>query len=86
MNADHWVPISVLADFKKVKAITSDINEVVDALRRSSKVVVDEYGTMVKAITADKPRTTLILRDLPEDVTQEVKEQICESLIERRRY
>lgn len=71
MNADHWVPISVLADFKKVKAITSDINEVVDALRRSSKVVVDEYGTMVRAITADRPRTTLILRDLPEDVTQE---------------
>ncbi|KAF9999288.1 La- protein 4 [Modicella reniformis] len=71
MNADHWVPISVIADFKKVKALTSNIQEVIDALRRSSKVLVDESGTMVKAITVDRPRTTLILRELPEDSTEE---------------
>lgn len=75
MNADRWVPISVIADFKKVKAITNDIQEVVNALRRSSKVQVDESGIMVKAITVDRPRTTLILRDLPVDSTQEVKGQ-----------
>jgi hypothetical protein len=76
MNEDHWVPVSVIADFKKVKAITNDIQEVVSALRRSSKVQVDESGTMVKAIAVDRPRTTLILRDLPEDSTQEVCEEI----------
>ena len=72
MNADHWVSISVVADFKKVKALTNDLQEVVDALRRSNKVSVDATGTMVKAITIDRPRTTLILRELPEDTEEEV--------------
>ncbi|KAG0370361.1 hypothetical protein BGZ54_006718 [Gamsiella multidivaricata] len=71
MDTDHWVPISVVADFRKVKAITDDIQEVVNALRRSCKVLVDETGTMAKAITVDRPRTTLILRELPEDATEE---------------
>ncbi|KAI8603433.1 hypothetical protein EDD21DRAFT_351864 [Dissophora ornata] len=71
MNADHWVSISVVADFKKVKALTDDLQKVVDALRRSNKVSVDATGTMVKAITVDRPRTTLILRELPDDTEEE---------------
>ncbi|KAF9350749.1 La- protein 4 [Mortierella sp. AD094] len=71
MNADRWVSISVIAEFRKVKEITDDLQEVVSALRRSSVVLVDETGSMVKAITVDRPRTTLILRELPEDTTSE---------------
>ncbi|KAF9992839.1 La- protein 4B [Entomortierella chlamydospora] len=71
MNAHHWVPISVITEFKKVKEITDDIQEVVSALRRSSMVLVDDSGSMVKAVTVDRPRTTLILRELPEDTTSE---------------
>ncbi|KAF9196707.1 hypothetical protein BGZ50_007871 [Haplosporangium sp. Z 11] len=71
MTADHWVPIAVIAEFNKVKQITNSIQDIVDALRRSSKVTVDETGTMVKAIEVDRPRTTLILRDLSEDTKEE---------------
>ncbi|KAF9950231.1 La- protein 4 [Mortierella alpina] len=71
MDTDHWVPISVLADFRRVKELTGNLQEVVDALRRSSAVTVDDTGTMVKPITVDRPRTTLLLRELPEDTTEE---------------
>ncbi|KAF9111469.1 hypothetical protein BGX27_004866 [Mortierella sp. AM989] len=71
MNAHRWVPISVVAEFKKVKAITEDIQEVVSALRRSPTVLVDDSGSMVKAVTVDRPRTTIILRELPEETTSE---------------
>ncbi|KAF9585336.1 La- protein 4 [Lunasporangiospora selenospora] len=60
-----------LAGFKMVKALTSDINEVVAAFRRSSVVTVDETGTLAKPISVDRPRTTLILRDLLEDTQEE---------------
>ncbi|KAG0323361.1 La- protein 4, partial [Dissophora globulifera] len=71
MNADQWVPISVVADFNKVKAITHEFQDVVDALRKSPKVLVDTDGKMAKAITVDRPRTTLILRELPEDAEEQ---------------
>ncbi|CAO3565060.1 unnamed protein product [Mortierella alpina] len=71
MNNEHWVPITILAEFRKVKELTGSLQEVVDALRRSPVVIVDETGMMVKPITVDRPRTTLLLRELPEDTTQE---------------
>lgn len=66
MNAERFVSISVIADFKRVKAVTRNMGEIVAALRRSSVVIVDETGTMVKPVPA-RPRTTLIIRDLPYD-------------------
>ncbi|KAG0031820.1 La- protein 4 [Podila clonocystis] len=64
MNAERFVPISVIADFKRVKAVTRNMDEIVAAIRRSSVLIVDETGTKVKPVPA-KPRTTLIIRDLP---------------------
>ncbi|KAF9291493.1 hypothetical protein BGZ68_003698 [Mortierella alpina] len=72
MNNEHWVPITILAEFRKVKELTGSLQEVVDALRRSPAVTVDDTGTMVKPVTVDRPRTTLLLRELPEDTTEEV--------------
>ncbi|KAF9317303.1 La- protein 4 [Podila horticola] len=46
MNAERYVPISVIADFKRVKTVTRSMDEIVAALRRSSAVIVDETGTM----------------------------------------
>ncbi|KAG0210160.1 La- protein 4 [Mortierella sp. GBA30] len=46
MNAEHWVPITVLANFKKVKELTDNLQDVVAALQRSSTVSVDETGTL----------------------------------------
>ena len=73
MDKEKWVPISVIADFKKVKAMTGRIEVVVEALRRSSKVQVNEAGTMVRPNLVEKPRTTLILRELPGDTEKQVE-------------
>ncbi|KAG0351288.1 La- protein 4B [Podila minutissima] len=39
MNAERFVSISVIADFKRVKAVTRNMGEIVAALRRSSVVI-----------------------------------------------
>ncbi|KAF9394495.1 La- protein 4 [Podila verticillata] len=53
MNAERYVPISVIADFKRVKAVTFDMDEIIATLRRSSVVIVDETGTLVKPEISD---------------------------------
>ncbi|KAG0346455.1 La- protein 4 [Podila humilis] len=67
MDDERYVPISVIAEFKRVKAVTENMSEIVAALRRSSVVIVDPTGSKVKP-SPPKPRTTLIIRDLPHDV------------------
>ncbi|KAF9403398.1 La- protein 4B [Podila epigama] len=66
MDEERYVPISVIAQFKRVQAVTQDLEEIKAALRRSPVVIVDETGTKVKPAPA-KPRTTLIIRDLPRE-------------------
>ncbi|KAG0086858.1 La- protein 4B [Podila epicladia] len=39
MNAERFVSISVVADFKRVKAVTRNMDDIVAALRRSSVVI-----------------------------------------------
>ncbi|KAF9970109.1 La- protein 4B [Actinomortierella ambigua] len=78
MDEKQFLPISVIANFKMVKALTSEIDEIVEALRMSPLVVVDESGTMVKPNVIKRPRTTLILRDLPLDTVEEEIRQVFE--------
>ena len=72
MNSSLFVPIVTIANFKMVKALTTDLSLIVDVLRSSKNVIVDETGTMVKP-NIKLNRTTLILRELPEDATAEVR-------------
>lgn len=70
MDSQMYVPISLIASFKRVREWTSDINLVVKTLRESSAVIVDESGTKVKP-NISQERNTIILRDMPE-CTEEV--------------
>ncbi|KAG0226208.1 La- protein 4 [Actinomortierella wolfii] len=79
MDKEQFIPISVIAGFKKVKALTSDVDEIVKALQKSPLVIVNEEGTMVKPNIVKRPRTTLILRDLPLETTEEEIRQLFES-------
>jgi hypothetical protein len=71
MDSEEYVPITLIAGFRRVREQTSDLEYITDLLRSSSAVIVDETGTRVKPnITAQ--RSTVILRDMPESTTLEV--------------
>jgi len=64
MNSDLFVPIKVIAGFKMVKALTSDLDIVLTALKNLDTVTIDETGTMVRPNL--KPhKNMIILREIP---------------------
>lgn len=76
MDKDQYVPISVIANFEMVKRLTNDISLVVDVLRSSSEVSVDEQGVKVRP---NSKRRVVILRDVPEQVNESVITEIFDS-------
>ncbi|ORX63206.1 La-domain-containing protein [Hesseltinella vesiculosa] len=73
MDDDLYVPIAVIAKFKRVMEMTTSPQFLVDTLRQSSHVIVDPTGVKVKP-NISMQRTTVILRDLPEATEQELTE------------
>ena len=67
MDADRFVAVAVIADFKLVKAITSDPDLIVAAIRRSKLLELDAAARRVRASSKAAARTTIILRDIPAD-------------------
>lgn len=64
MDQDNYVPITTIANFNKVKGLTNDLKLVVDVLRESPFVQVDETGQKVRP--AQKQRCIVILREIPD--------------------
>lgn len=71
MSGDHYVPVSVIAGFAKVRQLTTDVTLIVEVLRTSATVVVSENGESVRP-NLKVQRSTLILRDIPADVPVKV--------------
>ncbi|GAA5809446.1 hypothetical protein MFLAVUS_002854 [Mucor flavus] len=71
MDSDLFVPITTIANFKRVREWTTDVNLIVKALRESSTVTVDDSGTRVKP-NISVERKTVILRDVPDCTEQEM--------------
>jgi len=67
MNSDQFVPISVIAGFAKVRQLTTDAALVLEVLRSSKEVSVNESGELVRPNVRPQ-RSTLILRDIPSDI------------------
>ncbi|MFH4978271.1 hypothetical protein AB6A40_004980 [Gnathostoma spinigerum] len=63
MDNDQYVPIRIIAGFPKVKKLTNDFNLIVQVLRESSQLQVDDAGERVRAVSK---RCTIILREIPE--------------------
>ncbi|KAE9554913.1 hypothetical protein FO519_001878 [Halicephalobus sp. NKZ332] len=63
MDPDQYVPIKVVASFPKISQLTSDLDLIVQVLKESKNVQVDETNTKVRAAHR---RTTLLLREIPE--------------------
>ncbi|KAG0166168.1 hypothetical protein DFQ28_007658 [Apophysomyces sp. BC1034] len=77
MDQDLYVSIAVIAQFKRVREWTTDLNAITETLRRSSKVIVDETGTKVKP-NLSLERTTVILRDVPESTEEEINHMLSD--------
>ncbi|XP_019853836.1 PREDICTED: la-related protein 4-like [Amphimedon queenslandica] len=69
MDSDHFVPVSVLANFNQVKRLSTDMNLIVEAIKDSSTLKLDSTETKVKAIP--EKRCILILREIPKETPKE---------------
>ena len=68
MNADMYVPCTLVASFRAIKSRTTDLVLVVEVLRTLDNVEVDDEGTMVRPknyMLLQSPRGTLIVQDVP---------------------
>ncbi|KAL3643630.1 hypothetical protein CASFOL_014445 [Castilleja foliolosa] len=73
-NAEGFVPIGVIASFRKMKKLTRDTSVIVAALKESSFVVVSSNGRKVKRLhplpfaeIRDPMVCTVLVENLPED-------------------
>jgi len=74
MNDEHYVPLSLIASFERVKSLTTDLSLIVESLEDSDQVEASADGQMIRPKEAPK-RAKLILRDLPAETTeQELKD------------
>nr|KYP38757.1 La-related protein 7 [Cajanus cajan] len=82
-NKEGFVPISVIASFRKMKKLTRDHALIVDALKESSLFVVSGDGKRVKRLnplrlneSRDHKLYTVLVENLPEDHSRKNIQQI----------
>lgn len=71
-NNEYYASINLVAELPIIKALTSDVELLKQALQSSDQVVFDEETQSAHPIFKLVQRTTLILRDFPSSVTPEV--------------
>ncbi|XP_026161908.1 la-related protein 4 [Mastacembelus armatus] len=76
MDSDQFVPIWTIACMEHIKALTSDMDLILDVLRASPMVQVDETGDKVRP---NHSRCIIILREVPETTPVEEVEALFKS-------
>ncbi|KAF0035021.1 hypothetical protein F2P81_012779 [Scophthalmus maximus] len=76
MDSDQFVPIWTIACMEDIKALTTDMDLIVDVLRASPMVQVDESGEKVRP---NHSRCIIILREVPESTPVEEVEALFKS-------
>ncbi|XP_056129885.1 la-related protein 4 [Lampris incognitus] len=76
MDSDHFVPIWTIACMEDVKVLTTDMGLILDILRASPMVEVDEMGERVRP---NHKRCIIILREVPETTPVEEVEALFKS-------
>ncbi|XP_058488359.1 la-related protein 4 isoform X1 [Solea solea] len=76
MDSDHFVPIWTVASMEDIKALTTDRDLIVNVLRASPMVQVDESGEKVRP---NHSRCIIILREVPETTPVEEVEDLFKS-------
>ncbi|CAI4230191.1 unnamed protein product [Auanema sp. JU1783] len=75
MDQDQYVQISIVAGFRKVVRLTDDYDLIVQVLKESNQLEVDERGERVRPLSR---RCTLILREIGEDHREDVEKMLSE--------
>ena len=79
MDKDLYVPIEIIANFKMMKTLTEDSALIIQAVRSSTSVMLDETGTKLRP-NFSISRNTVILRDIPSSTSEEeVKKLFAEN-------
>ena len=73
MDSDNYVPINIIASFNKVRELTQDMNFIIECIRESVFLQLDQ--TMTKVRRSQK-RFILILREIPSTVPKEEIENL----------
>ncbi|KAM9342677.1 la ribonucleoprotein 4Aa isoform 2-T2 [Pholidichthys leucotaenia] len=73
MDSDQFVPIWTIASMEGIKALTTDMDLILDVLRSSPMVQVDEKGEKVRP---NHKRCIIILREVPETTPVEEVESL----------
>lgn len=76
MDSDQFVPIWTIASMEDIKALTTDMDLILDVLRASPMVQVDELGEKVRP---NHSRCIIILREVPETTPVEEVEALFKS-------
>lgn len=76
MDSDQFVPIWTIACMEDIKALTTDMDLILDVLRDSPSVQVDESGEKVRP---NHSRCIIILREVPETTPVEEVEALFQS-------
>lgn len=73
MNPQLFVPLEVVAGFKLLKRLTTDVDLIKKVLRNSKNIELDESGDqcMIRPACAVAQRSTIILREIAKDVPEE---------------
>jgi len=69
MDAQFYVPLHVVASFPRIRAMTTDLSTVRDALAGSTAVALSPDGAMLQPILSSE-RTTIIFREIPDDAVE----------------
>lgn len=73
LDANSFVAITQIAELPIVSQLTNDLELIKNCLKSSPKIVVDEATGMARPAVKIVQRTTIILRDVPESTSKEVK-------------
>jgi hypothetical protein len=73
MNGDLFLPLSFVFELPYFKQLTTDTSAILDALKASTKVVLDLAASLVRP-NFKLQRNTIILRDIPAEYTDKVRQ------------
>jgi len=80
MNSQMAVPITVLAQFTRLKQYTQDHQLIVEAVKQSDKLILSDNDTAIRPNVQQKKRNTIILREIPSDAQPEEIKTIFQGL------
>ena len=72
MNSQLYVPLSEIVKFKQLSLLTQDVETIAKVVEDSEVVVLSKDRTMIKPNMQPPQRTTVILRNIPPTVSEDV--------------